>query len=204
MIKIDIQGLDKTMSDINRIAKSAKDDVREALVDFGTKVETQAKRNAPADEGKLRNSINATYPVSAQGLSVVITVAADYAAYMEFGTRKFAAAQVATLPQDWQSYAATFKGKGGGDYFDFLNAILDWVRRKGIASRYSVKTKKAIDIKIGGKGKTSQYDQARLESAAYAIALHILRNGVRPHPFLYPAVRDNSQALIKDIQKIFK
>lgn len=194
MIKIDIQGLDKTMADINRIAKSAKDDVREALVDFGTKVETQAKRNAPADNGKLRNSINATYPVSAQGLSVVITVAADYAAYMEFGTRKFAAAYVATLPQDWNTYAATFKGKGGGSFDEFIKAIMAWVKRKGIGS---FKTK-------SGANSKSKDSLAAQKSAAYAIALHILRNGVRPHPFLYPAVRDNSPALITDIQKIFK
>ena len=194
MIKIDIQGLDKTMADINRIAKSAKDDVREALVDFGTKVETQAKRNAPADEGKLRNSINATYPVSAQGLSVVITVAADYAAYMEFGTRKFAAAYVATLPQDWNTYAATFKGKGGGSFDQFLKAIMEWVQRKGIGG---------LQTKSGNVSK-SKDSLAAQKSAAYLIAMKILREGVKPQPFLYPSVKAHTPALITDIQKIFK
>lgn len=202
MIKIDISGFDKALADVNSLATKAKQDVKLALVDFGTKVESHAKRLAPADEVNLRSSINSDY--DATNMTVTITAASDYAAYMEFGTRKFAAQHVATLPQDWKTYAATFKGKGGGDYFEFLNAILDWVKRKGIVSRYSVKTKKAISIKIGGKGKTSLDDQNRLEEAAYAIALSILRNGVRHHPFLYPAVKDKTPKLISDIKKIFK
>lgn len=191
MIKIDITGFDKALADVNSLATKAKQDVKVALVDFGTKVETDAKRLAPADEGKLRNSINSVY--NASNMTVTITAASDYAAYMEFGTRKFAAQYVATLPQDWKTYAATFKGKGGGDFDQFLKAIMEWVRRKGIGG---------LQTKSGNVSK-SKDSLAAQKSAAYLIAMKILREGVKPQPFLYPAVKAHTPELISDIKKIF-
>lgn len=167
-IKLDTRG---AIADINRIVKDSEQQIKIALVDFGTKVEMDAKRDAPADEGKLRNSINTVY----KNGQVAITVTADYAAYMEFGTRKFAAKYVATLPQEWKTYAATFKGGTGGGFERFIKAIMAWVKRKGIDDK-----------------------------AAYPIALKILREGVRPQPFLYPAVKKHTPELQKDIQNIFK
>ena len=192
MIKIDLKGFDKAALEVEKLAANTREQVKVAIVDFGTKVETQAKRNAPADEGKLRNSINSIY--NDQKMSLSITVAANYAAYMEFGTRKFAAAYVSTLPQDWKAYAATFKGKGGGSFSEFLKAIMAWVKRKGIGG---LQTK-------SGNVSQSKDSVAAQESAAYVIALSILRKGVRPQPFLYPAVKAHTPGLIKDIQNIFK
>lgn len=191
MIKIDISGFDKAIIDINKIAEDVKYKTREAIVDFGTKVETDAKRLAPADEGKLRNSINSVY--NASNMTVTITAASDYAAYMEFGTRKFAAQYVATLPQDWKTYAATFKGKGGGDFDAFLKAIMAWVIRKGIGG---------LQTKSGNVSK-SKDSLAQQKSAAYLIAMKILREGVKPQPFLYPSVKAHTPKLISDIKKIF-
>ena len=191
MIKIDITGFDKALADVNSLATKAKQDVKFALVDFGTKVETDAKRLAPADEGKLRNSINSVY--NASNMTITITAASDYAAYMEFGTRKFAAQYVATLPQDWKTYAATFKGKGGGNFDAFLKSIMEWVRRKGIGG---------LQTKSGNVSK-SKDSLAAQKSAAYLIAMKILREGVRPQPFLRPAVVANTPKLISDIKKIF-
>jgi HK97 gp10 family phage protein len=215
MIKIDLKGFDTTISNINKIAKDTEFKVKEALVDFGTKVETQAKRDAPADEGKLRNSINATYPKN--GLSVEVTVAADYAAYMEFGTRKFAAQYVATLPQDWQAYAATFKGGGGGTFDQFVLAMMEWVKRKGLrldnnkmyeqSDSFTLTGKLRKDKKIGGrKKKTILEGQQQL---AYIIAKKIMIEGVRPQGkngqgYLYPAVKKYTPELITDIKNIFK
>ena len=204
MIKIDISGFDKALADVNSLATKAKEDVKIALVDFGNNVATDAKRSrsygaaigsnsgAPADEGKLRNSINSVY--NASNMTVTITAASDYAAYMEFGTRKFAAQYVATLPQDWKTYAATFKGKGGGNFDAFLKAIMEWVRRKGIGG---------LQTKSGNVSK-SKDSLAAQKSAAYLIAMKILREGVRPQPFLRPAVVAHTPKLISDIKKIFK
>jgi hypothetical protein len=185
--RLQIKGVDELLNklDISPIKKEIKVELKA----FGQEVERDAKQLAPVDEGYLKSRI-------------YHKATSDYAAYVEFGTRKFAASYVSTLPPDWQSYAATFKGSGTGDYFEFLNAILDWVLRKGIANRYSVKTKKAIKIKLGGKGKKSLSDQDRLQQTAYAIALSIIRNGIKPHPFLYPAFEKNRILLIQRLEAV--
>ena len=202
MIKLEMKGLDAALKDVSRLAGEVEKRAQKALSNFGTNVEATAKELAPADEGRLRNSINA----DDARLQTTITVAVDYAAYMEFGTRKFAAAYVGTLPADWQSYAATFKGKGGGTFKEFLAALVEWVRKKGlgsgfvgnkgigVAGTYSVKTRK----RTGNKATQQQQN----ESAAYVIALSILRKGVRPQPFLYPAVKIHSDDLQNEMKNI--
>lgn len=140
--------------------------IADELNRFGTKTVADAKRLVPFDEGLLARSISHTN-ATPQKLSVGVVVAANYGAYLEFGTRKFAAQYVASLPPLWQQYAASFKGKSGGSYNDFILRITDWVKRKGIA-------------------KGDDTDQI-----AYLIARKILREGIRPQPFLFPAVQKN-------------
>lgn len=130
------------------------------LTRFSVLTERDAKNLAPVDEGFLRRSIQSV-PSTPQTLKTSVVVAANYAAYIEFGTKSFAAAYVATLPANWQQYAATFKG-GGGSYSDFILRLMGWMKRKGID-----------------------------ENAAYLIARKILRTGIRPQPFLFPAVQKN-------------
>lgn len=197
-ITIKLEGVQKVLDSFN--SKAYEGPIQQAINKFGVRVEMDAKKRAPVDEGHLKGSI---FQQPGQ-LSVTIGANVSYAAYIEFGTRKFAAAYVATLPPNWQAFAATHKGKGQGDYFDFLNAILDWVMRKGIANRYSVKTQKALKINVDkpGTGKTARSDYDRLHDTAYAIALSILRKGIKPHPYLYPSINNNIPLLLNDIKAI--
>lgn len=192
MITIKLKGFDKTIKDVQKLATDTNKNAKIALVDFGTRVETEAKRNAPADEGKLRSSINSTF--DARKFTVKITVATDYAAYQEFGTRKFAAAYVGTLPQEWRTYAATFKGKTGGSMDEFIQSIMAWVKRKGIGA----------DITKSGNVSSSASSLDKQQQAAYWIAINILQNGIKPKKFLYEAVKDNLPKLQSDFNKIFQ
>jgi len=189
MLSIKLNGLDNLIATVEKTAKRAEAETKVALTKFAKNTETEAKRLAPANEGRLRNSINGTV----DGFTAKITVTADYAAYLEFGTRKFAARYVATLPQDWQSYAATFRGKGGGTFDQFIQDIMQWVRQKGIGG---LKTK-------SGRTSESKSSLDAMQQAAYAIALNILQNGIRPQPFVYPAVTKNTPVLEADIKKVF-
>jgi HK97 gp10 family phage protein len=191
MITIKLKGFDKTIKDVQNLATDANKNAKIALVDFGTRVETEAKRNAPADEGKLRSSINSVF--DNKTFTVKITVATDYAAYQEFGTRKFAAAYVGTLPQEWRTYAATFKGKTGGSMDEFIQAIMAWVKRKGIGA----------DTTKSGNVSSSASSLDKQQQAAYWIAINILQNGIKPKKFLYEAVKDNLPKLQSDFNKIF-
>lgn len=174
MITIKLKGFDKAAGNVKKLSEDTNLKAKIALVNFGTKVETQAKRNAPADQGKLRSSINSNF--NKTNFTVKITVATDYAAYQEFGTRKFAAAYVGTLPQEWRTYAATFKGKGGGTFQDFVKLIMEWAKRTG-----------HIPVE-----------------AAYVTALKILREGIKPRKFLYEAVKDNLPKLQSDFNNLIK
>ena len=188
----EIKGADAAIKRTEEMVKKARANAQLALNTFGLSVERDAKRLAPADEGHLSNSIN----YKPGDLSVTITVGVNYAAYLEFGTRKFAAKYVATLPADWQSYAATFKGKGTGSMDEFIQNIMEWVRRKGIAA----------DTTSGGNVSSSRSSLDKQQQAAYWIELNILQNGIRPHPFLYPAIYHTGhlKELKKQLQNIFK
>lgn len=108
--------------------------IDDELNTFGISTVAMAQRLCPVDEGHLRNSISFT-PVKKEGSTryVDIVVATDYAAYVEFGTRKFAANYVATLPQEWRAMAAEHKGKAGGTLSEFIQRIMAWVQRKELA-----------------------------------------------------------------------
>jgi HK97 gp10 family phage protein len=183
----------KVIIDLKKYGKKQDAAVVQALNDYGNAVRNQAIKLAPADEGHLRGSIHVTNATT-EKKAVDVTVATDYAAYMEFGTRKFAAKYVATLPEDWRAYAQTFKGPGGGSMNEFIQRIMAWVQRKGIGAH---KTK-------SGKISSSAASLESMQNAAYRIALNILQNGVKPRPFLFPAARDNTKKLLSDIRKLFK
>lgn len=174
MVNIEVKGLDATIKRFEELSKSTQDDVQAALNDFGDRVEEMAKRLVAAnssDEGALLRSISKQYGDG----NVMVKASARYAAYIEFGTRKYAASYVGSLPQDWASYAATFKGSAGGTFQEFLLSIIAWCKRKGIDDK-----------------------------AAYPIARSIMINGIRPKPFLYPSVNAELPQLVDDIKAIFK
>ena len=58
---------------------------------------------------------------------VEVGCAVDYAAYLEFGTGKFAAEYVATLPTEWKEFASQFKGSAGGNFREFVESIMGWL-----------------------------------------------------------------------------
>jgi HK97 gp10 family phage protein len=173
MITLNANNLDKTIKLFEKLTDDLKPDVQLALNAFGINVERDAKANVSShsDTGALMNSIQWD-----QGdLSVSVGARAEYAAFVEFGTRKFATQYVATLPQDWQAYAATFKGKKTGNFDSFIKKLIQWGKSRGID-----------------------------EDGAYKLARKILRDGTKAKPFLYPAVNKNLPIFIEDIKDIFK
>jgi len=167
---IKIEGLEKTLARFD--VKKYEPKIQTCFNNFGIRVEAMAKdlvsRNSD-DTGHLLGSVF-QHPGT---LSNTFGASMNYASFVEFGTRKFAAAYVATLPKDWQSFAMQFKGGGSGTFQEFVMSLVGWCKRHGIS-----------------------------EKAAYPIALKILRNGLKPQPFLYPAFNKNKDQLIKDLKAI--
>lgn len=204
--KLEIKGLDATIQKVENLAKNAKQEMKFELTQFAVDVTREAKstlqRNGTSNTSALANSIN----WDVIGLDATITVAKKYAAFIEFGTRKFAAAYVASLPADWQTYAATFKG-GSGSFDDFLRSILQWIKDRGIQPQPKQFEQGNESITRQGKfykprKKKKADKEKQLQSLAYAIAIKILRTGIRAQPYLYPAIIKNTPILRQRIAKI--
>jgi len=185
-VTIKIEGLEATMAKLDY--KKYEVQIQQSFDKFGFNAETEAKLRAPVDEGHLRSAIYS----KSKPLAAEIGCTVDYAAYLEFGTRRFAAAYVAGLPATWQELAANFKGGGGGNFEQFVKELTEWVMRKGFAAPLTAsgnasKSKSAIDIQ---------------RQAAYMIARSIMIKGIRPHPFLYPAVEKWTPVLLSDLKAL--
>jgi hypothetical protein len=177
MITLKSEGLDALVKKFDTLSKESQSKVQSALNSWADDTATDAKMIASsnsADTGYLMNSIRPVYGNG--GASVVVS--AEYAPYVEFGTRKYASSYVGSLPSDWNELASQFKGKSptGGDFKQFVNNLKEWARRTG-----------KLD-----------------PDYAYAAAQKILREGLKARPFLYPAVLKNLPQLEKDLKEVFK
>jgi len=191
---IQLKGLSEVLDKLD--TAKLKNDISDEFTAFGLDVVRDAKQGVPVDEGLLKNAIGSISEQIGDTVGVTIFVNADYAAFVEFGTRKFAAAYVATLPQDWKTFAAQYKGKTSGTFQELVARIVKWVSRKGISGTYSVKTQKRTGNKL------DKY--AEDYKVAYVIARSILINGIKPHPFLFPAFEKNRVQLIKNLENLLK
>lgn len=81
-------------------------------------------------------------------------------------------------PQELKEIASKFKGNKRGSFKDGLEAVEEWAKRKGLP-----------------------------KEAAYPIFLSIIKKGVKPQPYLYPAFvkgrKDYIKKLEKDLEIIF-
>lgn len=128
-------------------------------------VRTKAVQKAPVDTGLLRAGIE----VEGKDLRWVIYTVAEYAGYVEFGTKT-----KVNVPPEMQEEADKFRG-GKGSYEDFKAAIADWMRRKGIP-----------------------------EEALWPIMAKIMGQGIEPQPFMWPAFKEGTKDIEKDIDAVIQ
>lgn len=183
---IEISGLNEVTAKFKQLPLEVEKVVQKNLNEFAINTASDAQGLCPVNEGHLRQSIHPEF----KRLEAGVTVAANYAAYVEFGTRKYAAAHVATLPQDWQQFAAQFKGKGGGTFAEMVERIAEWVRLKGISA----------PLTKSGKASKSKSTIAAQKQVAYLIARKILIHGTPAKPFLFPAVEKNRIILEQNLK----
>ncbi len=146
-------------------------------------------------------------------LSKEINVNAPYAAYVEFGTGKYAAKHVASLPDDWRSFAAQFKDGTGkkNPSAEMVKRIAEWIRRHGGVKRGRYRGKgKAITATKGGRNfkftiatKSQNVEKITMQ-AAYALSKKILRDGIRPRSYLLKAVLEQQPKMLSDFDNLIK
>lgn len=168
-----------------RVAKASVSAVADLTV-------ADAKRNAPADLGTIRQNIGQVTTVDRNKVTARVFSSAPESPFMEFGT-----GGSVIIPAEMAEIASQFKGASGGDFKAFVLALTAWVKRKGInpAGAYQISTHSKIT-----RGNKKDIDEA----TAYAIARSILLKGVKPHPFLYPAYVANAGKLLPMLQAGFR
>lgn len=187
--KFEIKGLDKLQKRLNTLPTKVKKEVGAEIQDGARRINAKQLRLAPVDEGGLKQ---ATVAKKVNEFQVELTASKHYTPFMEFGTKRRA-----RIPAELTSYAAQFKQTGPNIGFDaFLKIITAWVRRKGIAGRYSTKTRRRL-----GSATSKQSED---EQVAYPIALSILRHGVKPHPFFFQPFFDERETIVKNVEKVLK
>jgi HK97 gp10 family phage protein len=174
-ITFEVNGFAELYKNFKTLDNKAKDEVKKEFAASALKIQSTAKRLAPINLGNLRNSITVTESGSNTDFVYKINATAKYAPYVEFGTGPMAEK---SIPSEYKEYAAKFRGKTGSTFQQMIEAIMLWVKRKGLAN-----------------GKNER-------SVAFLIARSILRKGLRPQPFLIPAFEQEKSKLLKRIKEI--
>lgn len=170
----DIGNLSDVLKKLDNLDAKVQQDVKNEISASALNIQSKAKKLAPVNFGQLRNSIYLKEQKVDKGVVFTVGSTAKYAPYVEFGT-----GGKVSIPKGFEELASGFKGKKAGTFKDMVEALTLWVKRKGI-----------------GDGKD--------KSIAYAIAISILRKGIRPQPFLIPAFESEKPKLISNILNAIK
>jgi hypothetical protein len=187
LFTLKVQGIEQFSTKLKALPAKMQKEVAGEIEDSARKINGKQLRLAPVDEGGIKQS---TGYKKVKPLETELFSGKHYAPFREFGTKSRA-----KIPAELQDYAKQFNLKGPNIGFDaFFLIILDWVRRKGIAGRFSTKTRK----RVGNKNTQLQEDF----QVAWPIALSILRKGTHPQPFFFQPFFDERKALVENVRKI--
>jgi hypothetical protein len=123
---LDISGIKGVEAAIKRIDTKATKGLSDEMAASAINIERSAKRLAPGNLGKLRQSINHD---TGNSLFKSVFSTVEYAPYVEFGTRG-----KARIPAGFEAFAAQYKGKGAKGAWE---AIDFWIKRKGIDPKFT-------------------------------------------------------------------
>lgn len=186
MFTLKVQGLDKLQKIFYQLPATVRKEMKGELKVTAAEIRDSAKREAPADEGRLKSAISSK---EAGPLSFSVVAQTTYAGYLEFGTKT-----KTVVPAGLEDVASSLKGpvQGSGNP---LEAITNWVKRKGIAGTYSTKTRKLSKSK-------SSLDNIR--QTAFLIWQHIRKFGIKPQPYFFKQVEPAEKKLKQRLADVIK
>lgn len=187
LFTVNVQGISQFQKKLKDLPIKAQREIAGEIEDSAAKINAKQLRLVPVDEGGLKQGIGYK---KVNPLSYELLSSKQYSPFREFGTKSRA-----KIPAELQDYAKQFNKRGPNIGFDaFFLIILDWVHRKGIAGRFSVKSKR----RLGSKAKQTDEDF----DVAWPIALSILKKGTHPQPFFFQPFFDERKALVERVRKI--
>lgn len=172
----DIGNLSDVLKKLETLDAKVQEGVKDEISASALNIQSGAKKLAPVNFGQLRNSIYLKEQKVEKGIVFTVGAKASYAPYVEFGT-----GGKVSIPAGFEELAGSFKGRKGGKFEDMVEALMKWGLAKGYIQ--------------SGKGARQH---------AFYMALKILKNGLRPQPFLIPAFETEKPKLIKNILNVMK
>lgn len=182
----EVQGLDKLLKVFHELPERAQREMADELKVTSWEIRDGAKKDAPANEARLKQSISSkeTGPTSFE-----VVAQTSYAGYLEFGTKT-----KVSIPPGLEGIAGQLKGPAGGQG-NPIDALREWVKRKQIAGVYSIKTRKQ------SKSKKSL---ANIEQTVFIIWRHIKKYGINPHPYFFKQMEPAEKRLRQRLANIVK
>ena len=119
-----IKGLASTIAELKAFGEKAEKIINAETQAIAFQIETDAKKLAPKNFGKLAQSIS---HAKVKPALYKVTVNELYGPYMEFGT-----GTKVNVPAEFADMANAFKGKKQGTFKQGLEAIKVWCKAKGI------------------------------------------------------------------------
>lgn len=174
-IGFSVTGLDEVKAIFGNLSASQQKVIKKEFEEAIKETSYLMRRDAPVDQARLKNSI--TYQVT-NDLKGQITTNVFYSPFLEFGTKK----QV-RVPSEISSYAAQFRGPYNSAYaFSFpevnpIEALMAWIKRKGIAATYSIRTQK--------RTKRTKSEAKTERQLAFVIWRKIKRDGIKAQPYFF-------------------
>ena len=175
-VSVSDKELNRAVKKITRVSNAASEEFGRAVNKTTTNLHSKAVLAAPADRGRLRQSIHMRVRRSkVLGYTLTGEVYSDafYAPYVEFGTKSHF--RVTQGVPNLEQYAAQFKGSAGRSsgrsIFDNIKA---WLRRTG-----------HLPVE-----------------AAYFVTMKILEQGTKAQPFLFPAYPYEKRKYYAAVRKI--
>ena len=119
-----IKGLASTIAELRAYGKDIDKMIDAETESIAFQIETDAKKLAPKNFGKLAQSIS---HAKVKPALYKVTVNELYGVYLEFGT-----GTKVSVPAEFADMASSFKGKKQGTFKQGLEAIKVWCKAKGI------------------------------------------------------------------------
>ena len=119
-----VKGVQGVISELRKFGEKAEKIINAETESIAFQIETDAKKLAPKNFGKLAQSIS---HAKVKPALYKVTVNEFYGAYMEFGT-----GSKVNVPAEFADMANAFKGKKQGTFKQGLEAIKVWCKAKGI------------------------------------------------------------------------
>jgi hypothetical protein len=110
-LNIEITGVKEAFAKVKSNFNKIADEIDMEMGDGIERIVTQAKTLVPANFSRLRSSL---YTTKLGKFNYEFGSNVNYAAYVEFGTGKYAATYVPSLEPEWQRFALTYKTPNPG------------------------------------------------------------------------------------------